>query len=393
MNIKFSDRINRVKPSATLVINAKATELKAQGKNIISLAAGEPDFCTPEHVKHAAHEAIDNNITKYTATAGIVELREAIAAKFQRDNNLQYGLDQLIVSSGGKQSFFNLAQVLLQQGDEVVIPGPCWVSFPEIVRITGATPIIISTDLTQKFKITAAQLEQNITANTKLVLLNSPNNPTGIAYSKDELQELGAVLKKHPNIIIATDDIYEHIIWNGKFANILTACPELQSRTVVLNGVSKAYAMTGWRIGYAAGPTDIIKAMIKIQSQSTSGACSIAQMAAIAALNGPQNRIVEMVNAFKERHDYVVSALNDMPGITCIKGDGAFYAFPDVTVVIKTLGLNNDIEFCTYLLEKAGVAVVSGSAFAAPGYIRLSFATDLETLKSAMTRIKDAITQ
>lgn len=386
----LSDRINRVQPSATLRVNARAAELKAEGKDIISLAAGEPDFNTPEHVKQAAMEAINNNITRYTATPGTVELRTAIVAKFKRDNNLDYGLDQVIVSCGGKQSFFNLTQVLLQQGDAVIIPAPCWVSFPEIVRLAGATPVIISTTMEQQFKITPEQLEQAITENTKLVLLNSPNNPTGMAYSLEELRALGAVLEQYPAIIIATDDIYEHIIWNGKFVNIAMACPNLVARIVVLNGVSKAYAMTGWRIGYAAGPKDIIKAMTKIQSQSTSGACSIAQAAAVAALNGPQDRIVEMVTAFKQRHDYIVAALNNIPGISCATADGAFYAFANVIGMIARLGLKDDLEFCTYLLEKAGVAVVAGSAFAAPGYIRLSFATDMQTLQDAVARITAA---
>ena len=386
-DLKLSDRVQRIKPSPTLAVTTRAAELRAQGKDIIGLGVGEPDFDTPDHIKEAAIEAIRAGKTKYTAVDGTPSLKKAIVAKFQRENGLSYEPSQILVSSGGKQSFFNMALALLNDCDEAIIPAPYWVSYPDMVLVAGGEPVIIETTVENRFKITAAQLEAAITPKTRLFVINSPSNPSGIAYTEKELKEIGAVLKKHPNILVATDDMYEHILWTGKpFVNILNACPELYERTIVMNGVSKAYSMTGWRIGYAAGPQKLIKAMTKVQSQSTSNPASISQAAAEAALNGPQDCIADMVKAFKERHDWLVAALNDLPGVTCLEGDGTFYAFADFSGAIKQLGLANDIELAEKLLE-GGVALVPGSAFGAEGCMRFSFAVSLDTLKSAVSRI------
>lgn len=305
MDIALAKRVQKVKPSPTLAVAAKAAQMKAQGLDIIGLGTGEPDFDTPQHIKLAAISAIEAGDTKYTAVDGIVELKEAVKNKFKRDNELDYQLNQILVSVGGKQSCYNLCQAYLNPGDEVIIPAPYWVSYPDMVLLADGVPVIIETTPAQRYKINAQQLEQAITPKTRMIFLNSPSNPSGIAYTQNELKELGDVLKKHPQILIATDDMYEHIIWSQPFTNILNACPELYDRTIVLNGVSKAYAMTGWRIGYAAGPAPLINAMKTIQSQSTSNPCSIAQRAAVAALNGSNESIEEMVNAFHQRHDYV----------------------------------------------------------------------------------------
>lgn len=386
-DLKLSDRVQRIKPSPTLAVTTRAAELRAQGKDIIGLGVGEPDFDTPDHIKEAAIEAIRAGKTKYTAVDGTPSLKKAIVSKFQRENGLSYEPSQILVSSGGKQSFFNMALALLNDGDEAIIPAPYWVSYPDMVLVAGGEPVIIETTVENRFKITAAQLEAAITPKTRLFVINSPSNPSGIAYTEEELKEIGAVLKKHPNILVATDDMYEHILWTGKpFVNILNACPELYERTIVMNGVSKAYSMTGWRIGYAAGPQKLIKAMTKVQSQSTSNPASISQAAAEAALNGPQDCIADMVKAFRERHDWLVAALNDLPGVTCLEGDGTFYAFADFSGAIKQLGLANDIELAEKLLE-GGVALVPGSAFGAEGCMRFSFAVSLDTLKSAVSRI------
>ena len=386
-DLKLSDRVQRIKPSPTLAVTTRAAELRAQGKDIIGLGVGEPDFDTPDHIKEAAIEAIRAGKTKYTAVDGTPSLKKAIVAKFQRENGLSYEPSQILVSSGGKQSFFNMALALLNDGDEAIIPAPYWVSYPDMVLVAGGEPVVIETTVENRFKITAAQLEAAITPKTRLFVINSPSNPSGIAYTEEELKEIGEVLKKHPNILVATDDMYEHILWTGKpFVNILNACPALYERTIVMNGVSKAYSMTGWRIGYAAGPQKLIKAMTKVQSQSTSNPASISQAAAEAALNGPQNCISEMVKAFKERHDWLVAALNELPGVTCLEGDGTFYAFADFSGAIKQLGLANDIELAEKLLE-GGVALVPGSAFGAEGCMRFSFAVSLDTLKSAVSRI------
>ncbi len=392
MDLQLSDRVQQIKPSPTLAVTNRAAELKAAGKDIIGLGAGEPDFDTPEHIKQAAVEAINNGFTKYTAVDGTPGLKKAIINKLQNDNGLSYEANQILVSCGGKQSFFNLALAYINPGDEVVIPAPYWVSYPDMVVIAGGVPVVIETDESTRFKITAEQLEASITDKTKLVVLNSPSNPSGVAYTADELKALGAVLKKHPQIMIATDDMYEYIWWaDFAFENILTVCPELYDRAIVLNGVSKAYSMTGWRIGYAAGPAKLIGAMKKVQSQSTSNPTSISQVAAEAALNGGRDCVLPMVEAFKERHDYVVKTLNEIPGFSCIPADGAFYAFPNVKGAMDKAGIDNDVDFAEKLLLEAGVALVPGSAFGSPGYMRLSFATSMKTLEDALNRIKKAL--
>jgi aspartate aminotransferase len=390
MTIKLSARVQAVKPSATLAITARAKELKAAGKDVIGLGAGEPDFDTPDHIKQAAIQAINDGFTKYTAVDGTPELKRAVIAKFQRDNGLDYQPDQILVSCGGKQSFYNLAQAVLDPGDEVVIPAPYWVSYPDMVLLADAKPVIIDAGADQRFKISAEQLRAAMTDRTRLVVINSPSNPTGMAYSKDELAALGEVLRDYPGALIATDDMYEHIRWDTDtpFVNILNACPDLMDRTLVLNGVSKAYSMTGWRIGYAGGPAAVIKAMKKVQSQSTSNPTSISQVAAQAALDGPQECIGEMLLAFKERHDFVVETLNGIPGIDCLPTDGTFYVFPEVTGLIERIdGVGNDLELAEYLIEQAGVALVPGTAFGVGGHVRISIATSRDNLEKALDRI------
>jgi aspartate aminotransferase len=393
LNYQLSNRVQKVKPSATLAITAKAQELRAAGKDIIGLGAGEPDFETPEHIKQAGIKAIESGFTRYTAVDGTAGLKSAIIAKFKRDNQLDYKPSQILVSSGGKQSFYNLCQAMLNDGDEVIIPAPYWVSYPDMALLAGGVPVIIPAGLEQGFKITPEQLEGAINDKTRLFVINSPSNPTGVAYTKTELSALGKVLLKYPQVMIASDDMYEHIIWADEpFANILNACPELYDRTFVLNGVSKAYAMTGWRIGYAAGPEPLIKAMKKVQSQSTSNPNSIAQMAAEEAINGDQSCIATMLVHFKQRHDFVVQRFNQMPGVSCLPSQGAFYSFPDMREVIKRLdGVTDDLQLAEYLIDKAGVAVVPGSAFGQPGYIRISFATSMDNLEKALERIEKAL--
>lgn len=389
MSIKLSQRVQRIKPSPTLAVTARAASLRAAGQDIIGLGAGEPDFDTPEHIKQAAKDAINAGKTKYTAVDGTVELKDAIINKLKRDNGLDYQADQILVSCGGKQSFFNLAQALLDDGDEVIIPAPYWVSYPDMSLLAGGVPVIVQAGQEQAFKITPEQLEAAITEKTKLVVINSPSNPSGKAYTNAELAALGAVLVKHPHILIATDDMYEHILWTDEpFSNIVMACPALYEQTIVLNGVSKAYSMTGWRIGYAAGPADLIKAMKKIQSQSTSNPTSISQYAAQAALEGDQSCISEMLVAFKERHDYVVEQLNQIDGISCISSDGTFYCFPDFNAILNRMdSIDNDVDLAEYILEKAGVALVPGSAFGLNGHMRISIATSMDNLVNAMDRI------
>ncbi len=389
MKTILSSRVQRIKPSPTLAVTARAAALKAQGKDIIGLGAGEPDFDTPEFIKEAAIKAIQNGFTKYTAVDGTPSLKAAIIAKFKRENDLTYTPKQIIVSSGCKHSIYNLFQAMLNEGDEVLIPAPYWVSYPDMTLLADATPVILKTRIENSFKITPEQLEEAITPKTKILVLNSPSNPTGFAYTRAELVALGAVLEKHEHVFIASDDIYEHNLWTkDPFVNIVMACPKLYDRTFVLNGVSKAYAMTGWRIGYCAGPLAIIQAMSNIQSQSTSNPTSIAQVAAQAALEGDQGCIAPMIKAFKERHDYVVTSLNKMPGVRCLAGDGTFYAFPDVSEAIKARGLKDDLALSEALLLEAGVAVVPGSAFGAPDCIRLSFASSMATMENAMERLK-----
>ncbi len=393
MSSKLSARVQAVKPSPTLAITARAAALRAEGKDVIGLGAGEPDFDTPDHIKAAAIEAINSGKTKYTAVDGTASLKQAIMDKFKRDNGFDYAADQILVSVGGKQSFYNLAQAILDAGDEVIIPAPYWVSYPDMTLLADGVPVVVECGADTQFKITPEQLATAITPKTRLFVINSPSNPTGMAYSKDELAALGEVLRQHPHVLIATDDMYEHILWDaGSFVNILNACPDLTDRTMVLNGVSKAYSMTGWRIGYAAGPASIIKAMKKIQSQSTSNPTSISQYAAEAALNGPQQCIADMMVHFKQRHDYVVDRLNKMPGVECLSTDGTFYVFPSVTGLIDAIdGVNDDLELAEYLIEKAGVALVPGSAFGAPGFARISIATSMENLSNALDRIEKAI--
>lgn len=393
MSITLSNRVKAVKPSPTLAITARAAAMRAAGKDIIGLGAGEPDFDTPEHIKAAAINAINTGFTKYTAVDGTAGLKKAIIAKFKRDNGLEYQANQILVSCGGKQSFFNLAQALLNPGDEVIIPAPYWVSYPDMVLLADGVPVIIETGQAQNFKITPTQLRNAITAKTRLLVINSPSNPTGAAYSLDELKALGDVLRDFPDVLIATDDMYELILWNkGDFVNILNAHPDFYERTIVLNGVSKAYSMTGWRIGYAAGPAPLIEAMCIIQSQSTSNPTSISQVAAETALNGDQSCIDGMMVEFKKRHDFVVAELNKIDGIECLPTDGTFYVFPNVEKLLAKLdGINDDLEFAEYLIEKAGVALVPGSAFGCPGHIRISIATSMSNLENALQRIAAAI--
>ena len=392
MELRLSDRVLSIKPSPTLAVTNRAAELKAAGKDIIGLGAGEPDFDTPEHIKAAAIKAIENGFTKYTAVDGTPSLKKAIIAKLKRDNGLDYQPNQILVSCGGKQSFFNLALAFLNKGDEVIIPAPYWVSYPDMVLMADATPVCVECPQSQNYKITPAQLEATITPKTKLLVLNSPSNPTGMVYSKAELLALADVLRQHPHVWVATDDMYEHIIWTTEpFVNIVTVAPDLYDRTMVLNGVSKAYAMTGWRIGYAAGPAKVIGAMKNVQSQSTSNPTSISQVAAEAALNGDQDVLKPMVKAFKERHDYVVAALNDIEGVSCSPADGAFYAFANVEGAIAKMGLKNDLEFSEVLLNTVGVAVVPCSACGLDGHMRISYATSPAILQDAIARINKAI--
>ena len=394
MTIRLSNRVQAVKPSPTLAITARAAALRAEGKDVIGLGAGEPDFDTPEHIKEAARQAIADGMTKYTAVDGTASLKQAVIDKFKRDNGFDYAADQILVSCGGKQSFYNLAQAILDPGDEVIIPAPYWVSYPDMSILAGGVPVLVHATAQQRFKITPAQLRGALTPNTRLFVINSPSNPTGMAYTADELAALGEVLREHPKVVIATDDMYEHIRWNTDepFVNILNACPDLANRTLVLNGVSKAYAMTGWRIGYAGGPDNIIKAMKKIQSQSTSNPTSISQYAAEAALNGPQDCIGKMLVQFQKRHDYVVHRLNGMPGIDCLSTDGTFYVFPSVTGLIDAVdGVTDDLQLAEHLIEHAGVALVPGTAFGLSGHARISIATSMENLESALDRIERVI--
>jgi aspartate aminotransferase len=388
VDVQLSDRLASVKPSPTLAVTARANELKAQGKDIVGLGAGEPDFDTPDHIKEAAIEAIRAGLTKYTPVGGTPALKQAVIAKFKRDNGLDYQPGEILVSCGGKQSFFNLAQALLNPGDEVIVPAPYWVSYPDMVLLAGATPVIVAAGVDQHLKISAEQLEAALTPRTRLVVINSPSNPSGIAYRKAELAALGEVLRRHPQVLIATDDMYEPFVWGDEpFCNIVDACPDLFERTIVLNGVSKAYSMTGWRIGYAGGPKKLITAMTDIQSHSTSNPTSISQAAAVAALNGDQQCVRDMCAAFKTRHDKLLARLQQLPGVTCLPSDGTFYSFPDFSQAIGRLGLPDDLAFAEFLINEAGVALVPGSAFGSPGHVRISFATSQANLDQALDRI------
>lgn len=391
----LSENISRIKPSATMAVTNKARELKAAGADIIGLGAGEPDFDTPENIKKAAIEAINNGETKYTAVDGTPSLKNAIIEKFKRENNIIYSADQISVGTGGKQIIFNALLASVDPGDEVIIPAPYWVSYPDIVAFAGGKSIFVECDENSNFKITAEQLSQNINEKTKWVILNSPSNPTGICYSEAELFEISKVIESNSHVNVMTDDIYEHLVYDGFiFKTISEVNPNIKDQTLTINGVSKAYAMTGWRIGYAAGEKKLIKAMGKLQSQSTSNPSSISQAAAVEALSGDQNFLKSRAEVFKKRRDFVVNSLNKIDGITCIKPEGAFYVFPNCTGLIgkKTKNgkaLNNDEDIVTALLEEAGVAVVQGSAFGLQGYFRISYATSDELLSSACERISN----
>jgi aspartate aminotransferase len=388
VTLSVSRRVQRVKPSPTLAVTARAARLKAEGKDVIGLGAGEPDFDTPAHIQQAGIDAIKSGFTRYTNVDGINELKDAIADKFQRDNGIKYDRSQILVSSGAKQTIYNLCMAVLDNGDEAVIPAPYWVSYPDMVMLADGLPVMPFAGYAQGYKITPRQLAAAMTPKTRLVLLNSPCNPTGAAYTRAELRALGEVLLEFPRVIIGTDDMYEKIYWSSDpFCSLLTAVPELYNRTITINGVSKAYAMTGWRIGYCGGPKEIITAMSTIQGQSTSNASSISQKAAVAALNGDQECVAKMNEAFKARHDFVVHALNSLPGISCLPGAGTFYAFADVSRAIAGLGCRDDNEFAELLLNEGGVAVVPGSGFGAPGHIRISFACSMQTLEKAIERM------
>jgi len=388
----LSNRVQKVKPSATLTISAKAMELRANGIDVISLSAGEPDFDTPEHIKEAAIEAINNGQTKYTPVDGTPDLKDAIINKFNRDNNLQYQRENIIVSTGAKQTLFNLFQSVLGSDDEVVIISPYWVSYPDMVILADANPVIVETRQEDNFDIDMASFKAALTDKTKLLILNSPSNPTGITYTKEQYESMGKILSDYPNVLIVTDDMYEHIYWgNEPFTSFAEACPNLFDRTITVNGVSKAYAMTGWRIGYCGAPVSIVKGMKKVQGQSTSNPSSVSQAAAIAALNGSHDSVKMMVGEYKKRHDYMCDALNKINGFNASPGTGAFYLFPEVNTVIKSQGFADDIEFSSYLIDQANVAVIPGSAFGAEGCIRISYATSMESLKESISRIKSSL--
>ncbi len=393
--VELSHSIKRIKPSATMAVTQKARELKAAGKDIIGLGAGEPDFDTPENIKKAAIQAINDGDTKYTPVDGTPELKKAIKAKFKRENNLDYELDEISVGTGGKQIIFNAFAVSLNESDEVIIPAPYWVTYPDVVNYFNGKPIFVQCGEESGFKITPQQLENTINQSTKWFILNSPSNPTGSCYTKNELLELANVLKKYPHVNIMTDDLYEHLIYDdNEFHTFASIAPELKERILTLNGVSKAYAMTGWRIGYAGGNASLIKAMGKLQSQSTSNPTSISQAAAVEALNGDNSFIAERAKVFKGRRDFLINEFTSMNGITCRVPEGAFYVFPSCKGVIGKIDesnnkITNDEEFTTSLLEHAGVAVVQGSAFGLEGYFRISYATSDENLKNACVRMRD----
>jgi aspartate aminotransferase len=389
LTIPRAARVERLRPSATVSITTKAMALEAAGKDIIRLSVGEPDFDTPAHIKRAAIEAIESGATKYTALDGTGGLKAAIQGKFKRENGLDYPLDQILVSCGAKQSCFNLCLALLDSGDEAIVPAPYWVSYPEMVRMAEAEAVFVNTTAANGFLMQPAELAAAITPATRLLILCSPSNPTGAVYSREALIALGEVLKEYPRIVVMSDEIYEHIQWAGEsYTSFAEANPELIDRTVTINGVSKAYAMTGWRVGYAAGPKELIRGMAAIQSQSTTNACSISQVAATASLTGDQSSVREMCAEFKARHDVVQPLLDAIEGVHCAPGDGAFYLFVDVRDAQKHKGLADDIAFCEALLDETGVALVPGTAFGAPGYVRISFAASLETMHDAIARLK-----
>jgi aspartate aminotransferase len=388
VSLAVSQRVLRVKPSPTVALTGRVAQLKAEGKDIIGLGVGEPDFDTPVHIADAGVDAIRKGHTRYTPLEGTAELKDAIIAKFKRENGLEYKRSQVLISTGAKQTIFNLVLALVNPGDEVVVPAPYWVSYPDMVLLADGVPVTPYAGADQGYKITPAQLESAITPKTRLFILNSPSNPTGAAYTRAELRALGEVLMRHPRVVICTDDMYEHIYWAKEpFVSLASVCPELYDRTVTTNGVSKSFAMTGWRIGYCGGPVELVTAMGTIQSQSTSNASSIAQKAAVVALNGDQSCVREMNQQFQRRHDFIVAGLNKLPGVSCLEGAGTFYAFANVEKAMRILGVKDDNAFAEHLLVHAGVAVVPGSGFGGPGHMRLSFATSMQMLEEALRRI------
>ena len=387
-----SNRLKVIKPSPTLAVSAKAAKLKAEGKDVIAMGAGEPDFDTPQFIKDAAIAAMNKGLTKYTPAGGTPSLKKAIVAKFKRENGLDYTEKQILVSCGGKQTSFNLCMALLNEGDEAIVAAPYWVSYPDMVLLADGVPVTPYAGADQGYKITPAQLEAAITPKTRLFILNSPSNPTGAAYTRAELRALGEVLMKHPKIVICTDDMYEHIYWADEpFVSFANVCPELYDRVVTTNGVAKSYAMTGWRLGYCGGPVEIVTAMATIQGQSTSNPSSISQKAAATALNADQSCVREMNKHFKQRHDFIVAGLNKLPGVSCLKGAGTFYAFANVEKAMNIVGVKDDNAFAEHLLTHGGVAVVPGSGFGAPGHMRLSFACSMQTLEEALRRMEKTL--
>ncbi len=391
--LELAQRVQRIKPSATMAVSNRAQELQEAGQDIISLSIGEPDFDTPEHIKEAAIQAIRDGHTKYTAVDGIKPLKLAIIDKFNKENNLHYGLDQILVSCGAKHSIYNALSAIINPDDEVIILAPYWVSYPDMVKLCDGTPVIVKADIEHGFKVSPAQLKAAITNKTRAVIINSPSNPTGMSYDESELRALAEVILETPGIIIISDDIYEHHLWRNKpFQNIVNACPELYDRTIVVNSVSKTYAMTGWRIGYVGGPAKIVGAMKKAQSQSTSSPTSISQYASLAAISGDQACVGEMTRAYRERHDFIFAELQTMPGIKCLPSDGTFYSFPSVEGLLNiNPAITNDLEFSEFLLNEAGLAVIPGSASGAPGYIRICYTTSMEQLVDAAKRMRKAI--
>ena len=388
MSIRLSQRMQRIRPSATVSITSRAIALREQGRDIISLSAGEPDFDTPENIKEAAIAAIRGGATKYTAVSGTRELKDAIAAKLRRDNDLEYATEQIVVTSGAKQACFNACQALLDRGDEAIVIAPYWVSYPDMVRVAGAEPVIVHTSAANGFIASPEQIDAAITPQTRLLILNSPCNPTGAVYARDALERIGEVLEEHPRVCVLTDDIYEHIYWDTTpFATIAAVCPSLYARVITVNGVSKSFAMSGWRIGYAAGPIEVIAAMTALQTQSTTNASSISQAAACEALTGDQSFIGRMRKEFEARHDMVLGELNALAGIECVAGRGAFYLLPNIESAVTATGCDDDAEFCERLLDAEGLALVPGSAFGAPGHLRISFAASTATLREALTRL------
>jgi len=388
----LSRRVQRVKPSPTLAVTARAAKLKAEGKDIIGLGAGEPDFDTPKHIADAGIEAIKKGFTRYTNVDGIPELKDAIIAKFKRDNQISYERNQILVSSGAKQTIYNLCMTVLDPGDECVIPAPYWVSYPDMVLLADGLPVTPNCPASQGYKMTPRQLEAAITSKTKLLLINSPCNPTGAAYTRAEWRALADVLLQHPRVLVGTDDMYEKIWWGAEpFCSLLTVAPELYDRVITINGVSKSYAMTGWRLGYCGGPKDIVNAMSTIQGQSTSNASSITQKAAVAALNGDQKCVEDMNVEFKKRHDWFIGALNRLPGIVALPAAGAFYAWADCSAAMMAFGCKDDNAFAEMLINDAGVAVVPGSGFGAPGHFRASFATSMAVLENSIERLKKVL--